>query len=93
MSKQAYEDYLKAHLAEVAEKIAEIDRKHSEGVFKERVEAAGELVALKERQDELNRKLIKLQGEPDGFWENVKTEIEEDLDSLKASFAYFASRI
>jgi len=93
MSKQAYEDYLKSHLAEIADKIAALDRKHAEGALMEKVEAAAALVKLKEQQEELNRKLAKLQKEPDGFWESVKTEIEEDLDAIRAAIASLAPRL
>jgi hypothetical protein len=82
MSKEAFREYLLNRLSSLDGRIQEMERRLAQGEPREKVEAAGELVILKERQAGVAAKFAKLQNEPEGTWENLRTEIEEDFDSL-----------
>ena len=84
MSKEALKLQLHVRLKEVGEEIAAAEKRHDAGEFAERVDAAGSLVLLNQRKAEIVAKIERLEREPEGLWETLKTEIEEDLDAVGA---------
>jgi predicted nucleic acid-binding Zn-ribbon protein len=64
---------VKAHLAESGDPRAMAD-------------LAGEIAALEARRDQMNGKLTVLEQEPDGTWEELKSEIEDEWDGLAQDF-------
>jgi|AGTN01.2.fsa_nt_gi hypothetical protein len=51
-----------------------------------KVELAWRLAMLEERRDSLREKLAVLSGEPDGTWEELKAEVENEWDALAQDF-------
>ena len=85
MSKDAFRQQLQVRLKEVSKEIAAAEERHHGAELADRVHAAGELAVLKQREAEILAKIEKLEHEPDGVWETLKTEIEEDLDAIGAA--------
>ncbi len=85
MSKDAFRLQLQVRLKEVGKEIAEAEARHTAGDFAGRVNAAGELVLLNQRKAEILAKIERLEHEPEGLWEALKTEIEEDFDAIGAA--------
>jgi len=85
MSKDAFRLQLQVRQREVAKAIAEAEARLAGAELADRVHAAGELSVLKHRDAEIKAKITRLEHEPDGVWETLKTEIEEDLDAIGAA--------
>lgn len=51
-----------------------------------RVELSGQLEWLEHRRDAVREKLDALMDEPDGTWENLKAEVEDEWDALVQDF-------
>jgi hypothetical protein len=85
MSKEAFRLELRARLKELGEQIAAAEARHDAGAYAARVDAAGELLLLNRRKAEILAKIERLEHEPDGPWETLKTEIEEDLDAINVA--------
>ncbi len=85
MSKEAFRQQLRIRLREVGAEISEAESRLTGVALEARVQAAGDLALLRERQRDILAKLDRLEHEPDGAWEALKTEIEEDLDAVGAA--------
>lgn len=66
-------DCVKSHLAETPD-------------WNYRAELAGQLARLEVRRDTVREKLQALGGEPDGTWDDLRAEIEDDWDALVQDF-------
>ncbi len=51
-----------------------------------RRELAGQLALLERRRDIVSEKLAALHDEPDGTWEDLRAELEDDWDALLQDF-------
>lgn len=51
-----------------------------------KVELVGRLSTLEARRDSLREKLAVLSDEPDGTWEELKAEVEDEWDALAQDF-------
>lgn len=51
-----------------------------------KVELVGRLAILEERRDNLRVKLAALSDEPEGTWEDLKAEVEDEWDALAQDF-------
>lgn len=51
-----------------------------------KMQLAGQLSALENRRDMVREKLDALSDEPDGTWEDLKAEVEDEWDALVQDF-------
>lgn len=51
-----------------------------------KVELSGQLAVLEGRRDIVREKLAALSDEPDGTWEDLKAEVEDEWDALIQDF-------
>lgn len=92
MGKGAYEQHMRQRLRDLGIQIASVrarladspDAKVSNLELK--VELAGRLGLLEYRRDNLKEKLDALSAEPDGTWEDLKLQIEDEWDTLVQDF-------
>jgi len=56
------------------------------------VKAAGDLAFLKQQLAETQKKLSRVQNEPEGVWEDFKAELEEEFDHLTVAFERWVER-
>lgn len=82
MSKDALRLQLQVRLKQVSKDVAEAESRLAADELSDRVHAAGDLAVLKQREAAIKAKIDRLEHEPDGLWESLKTEIEEDLDAI-----------
>jgi chromosome segregation ATPase len=83
MSKAAHLATLRDRLTQLEDRLAADKRRRAEGTPQEQVEAAGDIVVVEGRIDETRRKIERLEKAPDTAWENLKGEIEQDLDAIE----------
>ena len=86
MSKTAYLSYLKRRLQKLEVRMKADRKRLAGGSLPEKVEAAGDLALLEGRLEVTKEKLSRLEAESVGSWENFKTEIEQNFDSVEAAF-------
>jgi hypothetical protein len=82
MSKEVYRDEIERRLGALDARLEEAEEMLVRGKALTKVEAAGEIAILKERRRALEAKLARLEREPEGTWERLRTEIEEDYDAV-----------
>ena len=82
MSKEVYREELERRLGALDARLDEAEEMLVRGRALTKVEAAGEIAILKDRRRALAAKLARLEREPEGTWEGLKTEIEEDYDAV-----------
>ncbi len=83
MSKDAFRLHLAHRLKRIRLAIAEAEHGHATADdLAIRVKAAGELAVLHRRHAEVAAKLDRLDHAPPGLLAGLKTEIEEDIDSI-----------
>ena len=82
MSKAEYLSELKRRHGELEARVKSDKRRLAGGAARERVEAA----LVEKRLVETRAKLARLEAEPEGAWQDLKAEMEEDLDHLERSF-------
>ena len=82
MSKEVYREELERRLGALDARLDEAEEMLVGGRALTKVEAAGEIAILKDRRRALAAKLARLEREPEGTWEGLKTEIEEDYDAV-----------
>jgi hypothetical protein len=85
MSKEVYRGELERRLGALDMRLEEAEEMLVSGRALTKVEAAGEIAILKDRRRALTAKLARLEREPEGTWEGLKTEIEEEFDSIVES--------
>ncbi|MEJ1995891.1 MAG: hypothetical protein P8X75_11900 [Limibacillus sp.] len=88
-----------AHVRHLTERIKDLelrlgaDKARLEtGTPSEKVEAAGDLALVERRIADLEEKLKKAEAEPEGFWERVKDELEEDIGSIETAFSRWTDK-
>jgi hypothetical protein len=92
MSKTAYLEDLTRRIENLEFRMAKDRRQLAEGEPRAKVEAAGDLAVLEQRLSEARQKLSRLEAEPAGEWENIKSELEEEFDHLEVAFERWAAR-
>ena len=85
MSKAAYLSYLTRRLQKLEARMNADQKRLAGGAPLQKVEAAGDLTLVERRLEETKKKMLRLEAEPEGTWENFKTEIEEDFDIIEAA--------
>lgn len=93
MSNATYVQDLKRRLDDLEARMEEDRKRLASGGREERVEAAGDLGVAEQRLAETRRKLSRLKNEPRGAWEDLKTELEEDLDHIELAIERWAARL
>jgi len=86
VSKAAYLADLRRRMQDLEVRMAADKRRLAGGTPRDKVRAAGDLAVVESRLAETKKKLSRLESEPEGAWENIKTEIEEDLDYIETDF-------
>ena len=92
MSKKVYLSHLQQRASDLESRIAQDKERLQSGAPEDKVKAAGDLAGLEDRLAEVKAKIAKIEAEPEGAWEGLKTEIEEDVDDLEASFERWVAR-
>ena len=94
MSRAALREELERRIAELGTRIAQDEEKLLRGDRADKVQAAGEIAALRGRQKELQQRLGDLaqNREPEGGWEKFRTAIEEDLLDLDVAVQRWARK-
>ena len=92
MSKAEYLSHLRRRLQDLNSRMAADQKRLASGSPREKVEAAGDLALVEKHLAETKAKLSRLEAEPEGAWENFKTEIEEDFNDLEAAFDRWVER-
>lgn len=82
MSKDSFLLYLRARKQTVDEKIRKAERLYTEGDLPDRVHAAGQLATLRRRREDVDRKIAAVTAASEASYKGLRTEIEEDLDSI-----------
>lgn len=86
MSKSEYLTHLTRRLRDLESRVADDEKRLAGGSLDEKVGAAGDLALVRRQLNETKQKLSQLEAEPEGAWEAVKTEIEDDVGDLEAAF-------
>lgn len=82
MSKETPQDYLTHRLTSIGARIEDADKRLARGEFRAKVEVAGELAILKQRQAEIHQKLAKARHGHDGPLEGLRAELDRDIDAI-----------
>jgi uncharacterized protein involved in exopolysaccharide biosynthesis len=82
MSKETPQDYLTSRLTSLGARIQDADKRLAKGEFRAKVEVAGELAILKQRQAEISEKLAKAQRGHDSPLEGLRAELDRDIEAI-----------
>jgi len=82
MSKSAYIDDLTHRLSNLDRQIAAARDRLGTSAPRQRLKASADLTWLVEQHKEAFDKLERLKAEGEGRWEDIKTEIEEDMEGV-----------
>ena len=92
MSKAIYRSHLRGRLLTLEGEMKDAEKLLAGGSLQQRVDAAGALSYLERHITETRAKLARLEAEPDGIWENFKTGIEQNIDSIEAALGRWIER-
>lgn len=87
MSKSEYLTHLTRRLRDLESRVEADEKRLAGGSPEEKVGAAGDLAVVRRQLNETKQRLSELEAEPEGAWETIKTEIEDDVGDLEAAFA------
>lgn len=91
MVREAYQQAMEQRVRDLSLQIESVKARLLEGPeTRLKYELAGQLDLLERRRDMVREKLDALSDEPDGTWEDLKSELEDDWDSL---VQYFEERV
>lgn len=87
MGRDAYQTGMEQRLRDLSLQIDSVRTRLMDGGDNRlKAELAGQLEMLERRRDMVRDKLDALSDEPDGTWEDLKLELEDDWDSLVQDF-------
>lgn len=87
MGRDAYQIGMEQRLRDLSLQIDSVRTRMADGADSRlKVELAGQLEMLERRRDMVHEKLDALSDEPDGTWEDLKAELEDDWDALVQDF-------
>lgn len=87
MGRDAYQTGMEQRLRDLSLQIDSVRTRLMDGGDNRlKAELAGQLEMLERRRDMVREKLDALSDEPDGTWEDLKLELEDDWDSLVQDF-------
>ncbi len=94
MSRAALREELERRIQALGSRIAEDEAKLLKGDRPDKVEAAGEIAALRSRQAELKERLAELRSrrEEESGWESFATAIQRDLLDLDTAVQRWARK-
>lgn len=87
MGRDLYHHHMEQRLRDLTVQIESVKARLAEsGTPSVMVELAGQIAALEARRDQVSGKLTALEHEPDGTWEELRAEIEDEWDCLAQDF-------
>jgi DNA-binding transcriptional MerR regulator len=87
MGREIYQSHMEQRLRDLGFQIDSVKVRLAESHAPEvMVDLAGQLAELDERRRRVREKLDALEHEPDGTWEDLKAEIEDEWDTLVQDF-------
>lgn len=87
MGKEIYHHHMEQRLRDLSIQIGSVRARLGSGADERlKDELAGRLAVLERRRDHVHEKLEALEQEPDGTWEDLKAEIEDEWDALVQDF-------
>ncbi|HSV28910.1 MAG TPA: hypothetical protein VLL76_05110 [Candidatus Omnitrophota bacterium] len=86
MGRDSYQQTMEQRFRDLSFQIECVKARLSESSDGLRRELAGTLSLLERRRDIMREKLDALQDEPDGTWEDLKAEVEDEWDALCQDF-------
>jgi DNA-binding transcriptional MerR regulator len=87
MGREIYQHHMEQRLRDLSFQIASVKaRLDADFDGRLKTELAGQLAFLENRRDQVREKLNTLEQEPDGTWEDLKAEIEDEWDALVQDF-------
>lgn len=92
MSKTVYRDYLKGRLISLDSAMNAAESRLASGSPQQKLDAASELAYIERHLSETRAKLARLEAEPDGLWENVKTALEQNFDQIETALDRWIER-
>ena len=94
MSREALREELQRRIAKLGSQIVADEEKLLQGSRPDKVDAAGEIAALRGRQAELERRLAEVEQdrEPEGGWDSFKSALERDLLDIDIAFQRWARK-
>ena len=87
MGREAYQAGMEQRLRDLSLQIDSVRSRLMDGPNdRVKVELASQLSVLGNRRDMVHEKLDALSDEPDGTWEDLKAEVEDEWDALVQDF-------
>jgi hypothetical protein len=82
MTKRVYLHYLEQRMVDIQNHIKEAKQALQYDSPLDKVHAAGELVVLERRLQDVTKKIDRLRVVHEGLYSGLKTELQEDVDSI-----------
>ena len=87
MGRVIYQQHMEQRLRDLSVQIDSVKERLADNPDRRVKDAlAGQVAFLEVRRDQLCEKLTVLEQEPDGTWEDLKAEIEDEWDALVQDF-------
>ncbi|MEW5729291.1 MAG: hypothetical protein AB1918_15795 [Pseudomonadota bacterium] len=87
MGRETYQQSMEQRVRDLSLQIESVKTRLLEGADDGlKRELAGQLDLLERRRDIVREKLAALEDEPDGTWEDLRAELEDDWDALIQDF-------
>lgn len=87
MGRETYQQSMEQRVRDLSLQIESVKTRMLEGADDGlKRELAGQLDLLERRRDIVREKLAALEDEPDGTWEDLRAELEDDWDALVQDF-------
>lgn len=83
MSFSAIKQEIRPRLVRIHERLLEVEAELAAGTPRDKVEAAGELAFLKRQKEDLEQRLARLDGLPDGTWSMIREWLKEEATMLE----------
>lgn len=85
MSKESLHDHLKRRIQHLTTRIEEAEHKANASDLRAQVKLAADLKILRDRKEQLEERLAKLDSQPPEALSGIKAELLEDADHLEAA--------
>ena len=85
MSTESLHDYLKRRIQHLNTRINEAERKAGSSDPRTHVKLVAELKILRERKEQLEERLARIEGQGEAAMGGLKAELKEDADLLEAA--------
>ncbi len=85
MSKDSLHDHMKRRIQHLTTRIEEAESKADTSDLREKVKLSATLKSLRERKEDLENRLTKIDSMPAGALSGLRAELLEDADHLEAA--------